>query len=182
MSPTRRRPDPRTQRATVGAVYAASSMASALLLPPARAAALVSAAWAAHVAAGCVAAVSKFGAPSLTRAVGVDVGRHQFAAGNAAELGLAAGLVAALARGGAGTAAPWRLAPVPPLLVLAADVAVLTPALDARARHVIAVEGDGEREDGARTRPPPAWLHTLYVAGEAVKVGCLLGVAAGAPH
>jgi hypothetical protein len=161
---------PLRHRLLLFAAYATASTAAARSLPPATATVLTATVWAAFILAisFCEAWV-KFKAPSLTKAAAVDAGRHVFAALNAVEAGLAVGLVSALVRGSAAGPA-WRLAGVP-LAALAAGLLHLTPALDARARCVIATAA------GARPPldpPPPAWLHGVYVVGEAVKV-CALG-------
>lgn len=165
MSPSQ----PLRHRVALFSLYGGASTLAARTLPPATAAALTATVWASFVLAiSFMEAVVKFKAPSLTKAAAVDVGRHVFGALNAVEAGLATGLVSALVRGGAAGPA-WRLAGVP-LTVLAVGLAHLTPSLDARARCLIAAAA------GARPPvdpPPPAWLHGVYVAGEAVKVGAL---------
>jgi hypothetical protein len=116
---------------------------------------------------GFVSAISfmeapvKFTAPSLTLAVGLDVGRHVFAVLNKAEIGFTLVSLLLLVRGGW----PVRIACL--LTGLAGIVALQTlwllPALDVRALVYI---GGGT--------PPPSQLHLLYVALEAAKVIGLL--------
>lgn len=116
---------------------------------------------------GFVSAISfmeapvKFTAPSLTLAVGLDVGRHVFAVLNKVEIGFTLVSLLLLARGGW----PVRIACL--LTGVAGIVALQTlwllPALDVRALVCI---GGGT--------PPPSQLHLLYVALEAVKVIGLL--------
>ncbi len=121
--------------------------------------------------AGLVAGISffeapvKFNAPSLTLAVGLDVGQHVFAALNRVELVLAivsVGLVWA-SRSGRGT---WSALGIAWTAVLLQTVWLL-PALDARA--VVFIAGG--------TLPPQPALHWLFGIAEVAKVGAL--VAAG---
>ena len=104
----------------------------------------------------------KFTAPSLTLAVGLDVGRHVFGALNLVEIGwamLTLGLVLAVRLRRvrlAMLAAVWA--------VVAAQSLWLLPALDARAARLIA----GETVPGSEH-------HMLFVALEGTKVLLLLG-------
>jgi hypothetical protein len=103
----------------------------------------------------------KFTAPSLTLAVGLDVGRRVFAASHLAQLGLAALAIAAVA-----IARPRRLAIAVialAALALAVQHLALLPVLDARAQVIIA----GGVPEG---RAP----HHLYVALDALKVVLLV--------
>lgn len=123
----------------------------------------------AFVWAGLVAGISfleapvKFTAPSLTREVGLDVGRHVFGALNRAELALAlasCGLVwAARPRHGvrAALGLVWG--------VLIVQTAWLLPALDARAALII----------GGGSPPAAPGLHVLYGLAEGAKVLALVG-------
>lgn len=109
----------------------------------------------------------KFTAPSVTLAIGLDVGRHVFGAFNKVEIAfalLACGLLVA-------SRAPRRA-----LISLGAVMAIvalqslwLLPLLDARVQLIF----------GGKT-PPPAPYHWFYVVLELAKVACLLtaGVAA----
>ena len=182
-------PSPVPHRAALAATYAAASMTAAATLPPPVSVSLLGTVWAAYLGAtSFTEAWTKFRAPTLDTAAAVDAGRHVFAALNACEVGLASGLVLALARGAAPRGVVCLAAP--PLAALALDVALLTPALDARALHVIATSslpgGRPERtaavaaiRDRVRGQtPPPAVLHGAYVAGEAVKVGALAALVA----
>ncbi|HWO19809.1 MAG TPA: hypothetical protein VNO30_13580 [Kofleriaceae bacterium] len=103
----------------------------------------------------------KFQAPSLSLAVGLDVGRHTFAASHQVQLLLAAILLgaAALARAPRGALVLFATAAV----VLLAQHLALLPVLDARAQIWI----DGGTPDG----PSP---HVAYVALEALKVLLLI--------
>jgi hypothetical protein len=111
---------------------------------------------------GFVSAISfmeapvKFTAPSLTLAVGLDVGRHVFAVLNKVEIGFT--LVSLLLlRGGWPARIACLLTGVAGLVAL--QTLWLLPALDVRALVYI---------DGGT--PPPSQLHLLYVALEAAKV------------
>ncbi len=116
---------------------------------------------------GFVSAISfmeapvKFTAPSLTLAVGLDVGRHVFAVLNKVEIGFTLVSLWLLVQGGW----PARVAGL--LVGMAGIVALQTlwllPALDARA---LVYMGGGT--------PPPSRLHFIYVAFEAAKVAGLL--------
>lgn len=120
--------------------------------------------------AGLVAGISfleapvKFTAPSLTLAVGLDVGRHVFGALNRVELVLALASVALVwasrARRGV-----WGALGVAWAAVLLETVWLL-PALDARAAVLIA---------GGTLLPEPS-LHWLFGLAEAAKVVALFVV------
>ena len=109
----------------------------------------------------------KFQAPSLTTAVGLDVGRHVFAASHLAQLGLAAAALALAfrARASRRVAIPAGLAAV---ALVVQHLAVL-PVLDERARILI-----------AGGTPAGASPHAAYVALEVAKVLLLLVAAAWA--
>jgi len=178
-------------RTALAAAYGAGALALASAAPPAVATAAISTVWASFVASiSFTEAWVKFQAPTLDTAAAVDAGRHVFAALNAVEGGLAVGLAASLAHGGMSRQAQALAAA--PLAVLVADVLVLTPCLDKRARHRIAASalpgGSAKRvaavraiqASGAGAEPPPAALHAVYVVGEAVKLGALAVLAAQA--
>jgi hypothetical protein len=115
----------------------------------------------------------KFTAPSLTLAVGLDVGRHVFAAFHKVELLWAFFCVLLLWSGvRIPRAARWFL--VAALGVLLVQSLWLLPVLDARVTLIL----QGQT-------PPPAPYHWLYVASEVVKLIGLLGCGAlclrGAP-
>lgn len=185
-------PHPARHRAGITAAAAAASLSTATSLPPPLAVALVATAWSSAILtiSGMEAWV-KFRAPLLAadKAAAVDAGRHVFGALLAAETGLAIGLGVAVRRGvrsGWWAAAP--LAAAVPAAVLAADVLFVAPALDARARHVIAgstvpanagrrAAVDAAAASVAGKRAPPASLHAVYVFGEAVKLACLAALA-----
>lgn len=107
----------------------------------------------------------KFQAPSLTTAVGLDVGRHVFAASHLAQLALAAA-VAALAALSRAPRRVWLPAGLAIAALLVQHLAVF-PVLDERAQIVI-----------AGGTPAGASPHALYVAVEAAKVLLLLVAAA----
>jgi hypothetical protein len=120
---------------------------------------------------GMVAAISfleaplKFRAPGITVALGLGIGRLVFRALNIAETVLAVTVLAALAAGHPAARA-WAPAVVAAVCLLV-QVTALRPALDRRARAVIAGED-----------PPRSRLHLGYIVLEAVKAAALL--AAGA--
>lgn len=108
----------------------------------------------------------KFRAPSLTRTVGLEVGRHVFGALGHVEIG-AALLTAALAVGATvGPAWRWGLLALAWSLVLAQRL-WLWPVLSERARRIAAGES-----------PPSSYHHALFIGSEAVKVLLLIGVSA----
>ena len=108
----------------------------------------------------------KFTAPSVTLAIGLDVGRHVFGAFNKVEIGFAL-----LAFGLLMTSRVPRVALIS-LSIVAAILALqslwLLPILDARVQLIF----DGKT-------PPSAPHHIFYVALELTKVACLLGVGRG---
>jgi hypothetical protein len=106
----------------------------------------------------------KFTAPSLTLPVGLDVGRHVFAALNRVEMGWAVlTFVLALVGGGAlGRRACAML--VASWAVVAVQTLWLLPALGARTDRIIGGEA-----------LPPSNLHVLYIGVEVVKLLALLG-------
>ncbi|MHA6783231.1 hypothetical protein ACVGOW_19880 [Pseudonocardia saturnea] len=100
----------------------------------------------------------KFRAPGITVPLGLGIGRLVFRALAIAELALAATLTAAMAiagRAGVGAVVVVGLL----WAVLAAQVAVLRPRLDHRARYIV-----------AGGSPPRSRLHLVYIAFEGVKV------------
>lgn len=108
----------------------------------------------------------KFRAPGITVPLGLGIGRLVFRALAIAELALAAALTAALVLGGrVGVDAVVVLGLL--WVVLVAQVAVLRPRLDRRARFIV-----------AGGSPPRSRLHLVYVAFEGIKVVLLpvLGV------
>jgi hypothetical protein len=123
--------------------------------------------WFGVVAAIAIEAGVKFTAPSLTRAVGLDVGRHVFAAINKVEIGLGVlALVGAALRPPPG----WVLVTLGVVVVaLALQTAWLLPGLADRAARAISGES-----------LPPSHLHVAYVAAEGVKLLALLVTAHGA--
>ncbi|MDN5934410.1 MAG: hypothetical protein L0I24_25610 [Pseudonocardia sp.] len=108
----------------------------------------------------------KFRAPGITVPLGLGIGRLVFRALAIAELAMAVALTAALVLGGrAGVGAVVLVGLL--WVVLAAQVAVLRPRLDRRARFIV-----------AGGSPPRSRLHVVYIAFEGVKVVLLpvLGV------
>jgi hypothetical protein len=99
----------------------------------------------------------KFTAPSLTLAVGLDVGRHVFAALNKVEIGFAALLALAMLSTQVNTRTK-RLFLIP-LSILLTQTFWLLPALDARA--LVYISGQ---------TPPPSSLHLIYIIAEGVKL------------
>lgn len=124
----------------------------------------------AYAWAGLVAGISfleapvKFTAPSLTLAVGLDVGRHVFGALNRAELVLALASVALVWASGSRRGVWTALGVVWAAVLL--QTLWLLPALDARAGVLI----------GGGTLPPEPALHWLIGIAEVVKVGALVAV------
>lgn len=108
----------------------------------------------------------KFRAPGITVPLGLGIGRLVFRALAIAELAMAVALTAALVLGGrVGVGAVVLVGLL--WVVLAAQVAVLRPRLDRRARFIV-----------AGGSPPRSRLHVVYIAFEGVKVVLLpvLGV------
>lgn len=108
-----------------------------------------------------LATPAKFLAPSLSRPVALDVGRHTFRTFACVEVALTAFL-------GLSAAAPSRQRPLTlaPGLIVLAQALWLRPRLDARTRQVV---------DGGAT-PPRSGLHLAYVACEMAKLAALLGL------
>jgi len=138
------------------------------LVPPATALSLLQAL--SFVWAGLVLGISfleapvKFTAPSLTRAVGLDVGRHVFRALNRVELGAGGGLLLLLLAGDASTTLLVLGAGV--LVVVGAQTLWLLPVLRAQAAAII--EGDVEETDG--------YAHLGYIFLEVGKVVALVAI------
>jgi hypothetical protein len=112
---------------------------------------------------GFVAAISfmeapvKFTAPSLTLAVGLDVGRHVFAALNKVEIAFAALLALAMLSTQVSTRTKQLF--LIPLTILLAQTFWLLPTLDARA--LIYISGQ---------TPPRSSLHLTYIIAEGIKL------------
>lgn len=116
-----------------------------------------------------VATPAKFLAPSLSRPVALDVGRHTFRTFGRVEM-----VVAALLGLRRTASAPQRLlAAVPGLIVLAQGLC-LRPRLDTRTQQVVR----------GITVPPASGLHLAYVTSEAAKLAALLtmGLMAARPR
>lgn len=106
----------------------------------------------------------KFRAPGLTLPVGLGIGRLVFRALNRVETALAAGVLVAVAVGGA-TWPVW-LCTVIVAVLLAAQIGVVRPRLNARSDVVLA---------GAQDLPR-SHEHLYYVALEGVKVLVLIAL------
>ena len=109
-----------------------------------------------------LATPAKFGAPSLSLAVAVDVGRSTFAVLNRVELGCAV-LAVGLLIGGASREVWVWLASGLAVLGLLLETLWLLPILDERAQVVI----------DAGT-PPTSSLHDVYIAVDVVKFVALI--------
>ena len=111
----------------------------------------------------------KFTAPSVTLAIGLDVGRHVFRVFNKVEIVgglLACGLMLFARAGQQRRAVVWLpLAAV--LLVVALQTAWLLPVLDARVGIILA----------GQTPPRSAPYHLVYIVLEALKLICLVAAA-----
>lgn len=118
----------------------------------------------ANMAINWLEAPVKFQAPSLTRAIGLDVGRHVFSALNKVEVAGAAALAYATATGGLGPASK-QLVPVLVGVIGLETVGVL-PLLFQRAAMVIKGEP-----------LPPSKSHLLAMAASAVKIALLISLA-----
>lgn len=102
----------------------------------------------------------KFTAPSLTLAVGLDVGRHVFAALNKAEIVFALTnlLLLFVAKPPARIIVLFSVVG----LILSLQTVWLLPALDTRALVII-----------SGNTPPPSYLHMTYIVVEAIKLVAL---------
>lgn len=116
---------------------------------------------------GLVAGISfleapvKFTAPSVTRAIGLDVGRHVFVVLNRVELGFAAIALVLLLVGQPGTVVQWTTVGVG--AVLLTQTLWLLPVLRAQATSII--EGDLQQAS--------EYVHLGYIFLEVLKVGSL---------
>jgi hypothetical protein len=123
-----------------------------------------------YVWAGLVLGISfleapvKFTAPTLTRAVGLDVGRHVFRALNRVEVGAGAGLALLLPAADASTTLLVLGAAV--LVVVGGQTLWLLPVLRGQAAAIIA--GDVEETDG--------YAHLGYIFLEVGKVAALVAI------
>jgi hypothetical protein len=106
----------------------------------------------------------KFTAPSVTRAIGLDVGRHVFWALNRVELGLAAGALGLLLVGETGSVVRWLAAGVGIVLVI--QTLWLLPVLRSQAAAIIS----GEIEHASE------YVHLGYIVLEALKIAGLAGL------
>lgn len=109
-----------------------------------------------------IEAPAKFRAPTLTLPVALDVGRHVFAASHAVQIGLGVVVLAGLLAGGARRRAR-ALVIVAALVILAVQVALIVPVLDARAAVYIA--------GGTPAGTSP---HGFYVGLEVLKLLALM--------
>jgi hypothetical protein len=117
-----------------------------------------------------IEAPAKFRAPSLTRPVALDVGRHVFRASHLVQLALAVALLsfAALAPMSFGQ---WLALGLVEALFIVQHL-WLRPVLDKRAQAIIERAGAGQTGEA----PSGASPHTVYVAAEVAKLGALLGL------
>jgi hypothetical protein len=118
---------------------------------------------------GLVAGISfleapvKFTAPSVTRAIGLDVGRHVFSVLNRVELVLAAGGLGLLLRGRFGPAVWWVAGGIAAILLV--QTGWLLPVLRTQAAAII----QGEIEHGSE------YVHVGYILLEVLKlIGLIL--------
>jgi hypothetical protein len=134
--------------------------------------------WISLIWAGLVIGISfieapaKFRAPSLTRPVALDVGRHVFRASHMVQLGLALALgpFAVLASMSLGR---WVALGLVEVLFFVQHLWLL-PELDHRAQAIISGSGSGAGPDGQV--PAGSSPHAVYVALEVAKLGVLLGL------
>ncbi len=105
-----------------------------------------------------IATPAKFLAPSLPRPAALDVGHHTFRVFGLIEI------ILALALGLGRTEPRPRLMARAPAAIVLAQGAWLRPRLAQRTRQVTAGNAPSSS----------SWLHTLYVAGEVVKLAVLL--------
>lgn len=113
-----------------------------------------------------LAAPVKFQAPSLSLAVGLDVGRHVFGVFGTAELAFA--LLSLLLMLWSRPSLGVRLSVVLAVAVVAVQALWLLPALDERVEVIL-----------AGGTPPPAPYHLAYIALEAVKLAAVLFTGVG---
>jgi hypothetical protein len=118
---------------------------------------------------GLVAGISfleapvKFTAPSVTRAIGLDVGRHVFSVLNRVELVLAAGGLGLLLRGRFGPTVWWVAGGIAAILLV--QTGWLLPVLRTQAAAII----QGEIEHGSE------YVHVGYILLEVLKlIGLIL--------
>jgi len=106
----------------------------------------------------------KFTAPSVTREIGLDVGRHVFAALNKVEIGLGLLALGLLFADGPGSPVRWVLVGV--LVILAVQTGWLLPVLREQAATII--QG-GKVSDSS-------YVHVAYIFLDVAKVVGLLYV------
>lgn len=121
-----------------------------------------------------IEAPAKFRAPSLTRPVALDVGRHVFRASHMVQLGLA------LAFWPCAVLAPMSLGRWGALSLVEAVFFVqhlwLLPVLDQRAQAIISGSGSGSGSGPDGQAPAGGSPHAVYVGLEVAKLGMLLGL------
>jgi len=103
----------------------------------------------------------RFTAPTVTRAIGLDIGRVVFTALNRAEL-VALILLLIVVRASGRATQWWAIGGALALIVIAQSVWLL-PELAARADMVV-----------AGTEPPASYLHAVYSSVELAKLALLL--------
>jgi hypothetical protein len=106
----------------------------------------------------------KFTAPSLTRAVGLDVGRHVFRALNRVEVGAAGGLLVLLLA--AGTSPTLLVLGAAVLVIVGGQTVWLLPVLCRQAAAII--DGDVDDTDG--------YAHLGYIFLDVAKVVALVAI------
>lgn len=118
--------------------------------------------WAGSILAIALEARVKFNAPSVTRKIGLDVGRHVFGALNKAEIGFATVLFGGLLVGWPGREVRWAIVGV--LAILTLQTVWVLPMLQRQARTII--------DEG--TVPDADYAHVGYVFLEVAKTSGLL--------
>jgi hypothetical protein len=118
--------------------------------------------WAGSILAIALEARVKFNAPSVTRGIGLDVGRHVFGALNKAEIGYATVLLGTLLAGESGPEVRWAAGAV--CAILALQTAWLLPTLQRQAKTII---------DGGAA-PETDHAHLGYIFLEVAKTAALL--------
>jgi len=117
--------------------------------------------WAGGLLAIALEAQVKFNAPTVTKEIGLDVGRHVFGAVNKAEISLAAVLLGALFASAPAEDICWTAAGVS--AILAVQTTWVLPVLQEQAKTII---------DG-KTVPDADYAHVGYIFLEVAKLSGL---------
>jgi len=117
--------------------------------------------WAGGLLAIALEAQVKFNAPTVTKEIGLDVGRHVFGAVNKAELGLLVALLGTLFASASASDVRWPAAGVS--AILAVQTVWVLPVLQKQAKTII--EG--------RAVPDADYAHVGYIFLEVAKVASL---------